>query len=158
MFTFITWSNVMLIRCLAVLSFAVLAVGLAHAAAPQTDDGKNIQGTWTAIAARQSGKPAPDEILKQMVIKLTKDAFILGTKEKEKSMKYRLDPTKKPREIDVSDAGIEIPGIYELTNDDLKICINTSGARNKSDKAVPRPTTFKGDEEGHVVLVLKRSK
>jgi uncharacterized protein (TIGR03067 family) len=64
---------------------------------------------------------------------------------------FRLDPTKKPKQIDMSDAA---RGIYELEGDTLKLCWDQRATTNG------RPTKFAHDKDKDTVhyFVLKREK
>jgi uncharacterized protein (TIGR03067 family) len=67
-----------------------------------------------------------------------------------RTMKFKLDPTKTPRQIDLEGNEIKRPGIYELNGNDLKICYDTKG--------IARPAQCKTEagNETVMLLVLKR--
>jgi uncharacterized protein (TIGR03067 family) len=69
---------------------------------------------------------------------------------------YRLDPSKKPKQIDLlGDMGtVQAQGIYELEKDHLKLCWD------RQFKTQGRPTKFVGAKEGNdpFLLVLIREK
>jgi uncharacterized protein (TIGR03067 family) len=69
-------------------------------------------------------------------------------------MKLKIDPTKKPKTIDLSSPQGQAmrlsQGIYLLEGDDLKICQSRAGAR---------PTEFKtGAGNATTLMILKRIK
>jgi uncharacterized protein (TIGR03067 family) len=76
-----------------------------------------------------------------------------GSDGKTEEANFTLDPSKKPKAIDVTpltgkDSGRALLGIYSIEGDTLKICVATG-------RRTPRPTKFKGGD-GVVFLVLKR--
>ena len=77
-------------------------------------------------------------------------------KDKEHKGTFKLDASKKPKQIDITPTdGDEkdkvIHGIYSLEKDELKICIA------RGDKE--RPTEFESKEgSGHMLVTLKRAK
>jgi uncharacterized protein (TIGR03067 family) len=91
---------------------------------------------------------------------ITKDKILLrGPKESGGKVLYKIDkvdPTKKPKQIDltlVQEKGEGKPalGIYELEGDDLKLLIGDPAPSPR------RPTAF-DSELGIVLFVLKRDK
>jgi uncharacterized protein (TIGR03067 family) len=123
-------------------------------------DGKSdkdlLQGPWRVVSAEVSGKKASADELKE----LQKDPMVfrgdrlIGRYEAD----YKLDPTKSPKEIDVTPATtpgtqkMTFRGIYRLDGDELTLCL---GSVPNGD----RPTGFTlkdGAKAG--VIVLKRMK
>jgi uncharacterized protein (TIGR03067 family) len=72
-------------------------------------------------------------------------------KGREEKSAFRLDSTKTPKQIDLSDSA---RGIYELDGDKLKLCWDQKGKENG------RPTKFAHDKDRATVhyYVLKREK
>jgi uncharacterized protein (TIGR03067 family) len=72
-------------------------------------------------------------------------------------MKYILNPSAKPKAIDLEGGGADggvAEGIYKLDGDELSICV-ISGMRNG--KAAPRPTEFKAsNDRKYALFVLKK--
>jgi uncharacterized protein (TIGR03067 family) len=109
-----------------------------------------IQGTWLAATGELGGKKYPDEVLKtiKLVIKDDKYTVTVGTKPDKGTLK--VDPTAKPRSIDITgtegpNKGKTILAIYELTGDTLRICYDLSG------KA--RPAEFQTKPDTKLFLV-----
>ena len=137
------------------LPLAVLVIliggGSAQEKKEADDNAKKIQGTWSVISIEPiDRKIVTDDDIKNFKIviegsKLTAD-FENGT------ITFKLDPSKKPKQIDLKRAGRDVVlGIYELDGDNLKLCTATS----KGD----RPTTFATDPDlTRKLLVLKRQK
>jgi len=151
-------------RAIAWLGFAL---GLSAAGAPPVDtgDAKAIQGTWMVDRATFDGIPekdVPPDLVKEttamrftfrsdeMTIKHPPGPPPFEKGRKEKSA-YRLDPSKNPKQIDLSDSA---RGIYELKGDTLKLCWDIRGKKNG------RPTKFGFDKDQATVVyyVLKREK
>ena len=64
---------------------------------------------------------------------------------------YKIDPSKKPRHIDLTVREKEINAIYEFKDDTLRICAGGPGDE--------RPTEFKSEEGGRSMLItLRREK
>src|SRR5262245_55443383 len=83
---------------------------------------KQLEGKWTPMSAEVDGKPIPSE-QKLADVEFKGDKFIgLGPE-----MTFTLDPSKKPGHIDlvakVGGMDIKAPAIYELTENELKLCI-----------------------------------
>ena len=129
----------------------------------KADDTKNdqekLQGTWEVTEFVMNGKPAPEEVCKEIKFVFSGDTIKLtgpgGIGKRE--FKFKLDPTKKPKAIDTipqegSFKGKTGPAIYELKGDTLKLCIP-----NK--ETTERPKEFKAPKGSNLGLfVLKRSK
>jgi len=113
------------------------------------DDAKEIEGTWKVVSHVQYGdlQPDPDTILLIGGGKIT----VIEGGEPHQTDRYRLDSNAWPRTIDITEArGDVYRGIYSLSGDDLKICID--GIRGTA-----RPTKFESKRGSDTVLfVLKR--
>src|SRR5215207_7688920 len=92
----------MMWRCLT-LAVCVTIPLLAQDADPTPPDAKRIQGTWSVVKGMKDGKPAPRELMDGKFI-INGDAISIkravGTGES--PVKYKLDPKKKPAEIDLT--------------------------------------------------------
>jgi uncharacterized protein (TIGR03067 family) len=121
------------------------------------EDKKNLQGAWKLMSFEVAGKGDDDtkDENRELVIEGDKITVMNEGKEVEQNS-FTLDPTKKPKCIDVTsltgeEKGKKRLGVYELDGDNLKICIE--------DKAETRPAEFKTKEGGNQILVvLKRVK
>jgi uncharacterized protein (TIGR03067 family) len=141
-----------------------LAVGLLLAAAPDPkDDARKdqeaLQGTWKVVSVEQGGK-AQDRAKESSVV-IEKDTLsvkggdyviVQGT--------FKLDPTKKPRTIDLTvtkghreeDKGKQAHGIYELDKGTLKWCTAEPG-----DEARPKEFASKEGTK-HMCITLRKEK
>ena len=148
----------------------LLMVSCLPAAEPSKDeqiekDRKQLEGSWIVVTATVPG--APQSVVDDM--KSTKYAFqgskvVLsgktGTGEIAKfDAAYELDPTKSPREITIfaggDDRKRESPGLYEISGDELKLCL-AIGTRVGGKDVISRPKGF--DSKDAALLVLKREK
>ena len=142
----------------------LLGAGLAQEASKGDHD--KIQGTWQVVSLEsrdslKTGQKIPEDKLKELKVVITKDKLVVRSgKEPKSDLTYKinkLDPTKKPKWIDlalVGKDGSEKPtgAIYELDGDQLKLCIGDPSPKPK------RPTEFEVAKLGLLVMVLKRDK
>jgi uncharacterized protein (TIGR03067 family) len=131
-------------------------VGLLGAADAPKDVLKQLEGTWVMVSGEEKGAALPEELLKTAQLTITGDkhtgrfgkSTIVGA--------HKLDPTKKPAEIDVMDTegpfkGKPMLGIYKLEGDQLTACFSAPG------KDRPKEFTTKSGT-GEFVHVWKRAK
>ncbi len=141
-------------------SYGILAVGLVLTAAGAQDDAakkdlESLQGVWQFVSLEVEGKGLPEDPDKpiKLIVKGNR-AIHPGREGKNKETIIRLDPSRKPKAIDMSplagpDKGKAALGIYAIDGDMLKICAGTLGK--------DRPTEFKAGKNV-VLMVLKREK
>ena len=137
-----------------VLSLAVMAIGLPLAAPAalagddKGDDAKRLQGTWVIDPATYKDEKDP-EIVKQMkAVQIIFDGDTLTVRRppgNEEKGGFALDPSKEPKQIDLSD---NAKGIYELDGDTLKLCWDADA------KANGRPAKFAADRAKDRVINL----
>jgi uncharacterized protein (TIGR03067 family) len=141
---------------------ALEAVNKARIEEADKEEKKGIEGRWLAEKTVSSGiEKGMDE--ERLLVIDGESVSWTYTKKKGNTGKsstinftYKLDPSKKPAEIDLSPTEGDFkdqifPGIYELDGDTLKLCRNQPGQK--------RPNEFvsnKGSDE--VLLILKRVK
>jgi uncharacterized protein (TIGR03067 family) len=88
---------------------------------------EKLQGTWTMAALEVDGKPVPEEKLKSSTLTIKGDKYIIKVKDDTHETIINLDPTKKPKEMDMTftegaNKDKVLKGIYELDGDTFKIC------------------------------------
>jgi uncharacterized protein (TIGR03067 family) len=127
------------------LTAALASVAGVYASAVKAADKEHtnqLLGTWVVVSGEEDGKPSPEEKIKGS--KMTVDGKTIKLSDKDDKqlwiLDYKLDPSKKPAEIDMTvaegqGAGKSSQGIYELEGDSLKLCYALPGA--------DRPKTFK---------------
>jgi uncharacterized protein (TIGR03067 family) len=129
--------------------FCVVGIAVSDATAARADDKaedvdkelKKFQGTWTVESVEAGGMEVPIELFKGMTVTFEGDKYIvkLGDEVIQKATQ-KLDPSKSPKAMDGTVAegphkGTVILGIYEISEDKLKICFDPEGKK--------RPTEFK---------------
>jgi len=126
-------------------------VGFAEDQGDKADKEQDLfQGTWQVIAFTEGGNKKDDNETAKLKLVVKSDAITLEDMGDAKHATFKMDSTKKPKQIDIiPEGGAEkIEGIYELTGDTLKICAKKGG---------PRPTEFKSEAGSETVLMeLKR--
>jgi uncharacterized protein (TIGR03067 family) len=138
----------------------VAALGLVFVAADdKKDDGKKdkekLAGTWTVVSMTLGGKE--NDKAKDGTMTFEGDTLTIKFDDKEHKATVKIDPEKKPKQIDVTPTdGPEkdkvLKGIYSLDKEELKLCVaHESGAE--------RPTEFESKENSQILLiVLKKGK
>jgi len=134
----------------------VAAAGCLLAAdAPKDDPAKKeqtqLQGAWIVVSAERGGK-ALDE-LKDSRVKVEGDKLTItvASKKKEETARFKLNPTTKPKQIDILEGQTAALGIYSLEGDTLTICWTKGG------KERPTALTTK-DQPTWMMVVFKREK
>lgn len=144
-------------------------------------DKPKIQGTWNLVSTSVDGKKAPGDKISGTQVVITESTFTVrsakGKKDQEHSIK--LDPSKMPKHIDMTDKrtssrkdakgeeskvekSTTVLGIYEVTEDELKICFGAPILRKNPEgkfEEAPgeRPTSYE-EKEGRICMVLRRAK
>jgi uncharacterized protein (TIGR03067 family) len=137
-------------------SALVLAAALSLGPDPGAAEAAKLQGTWAVLATEFRGRGVPGQGLDSQKVVFDGDTVTFHDGGKATKMRYKLDPTLKPRAIDyVPPEGKEkgpILGIYELDGDTLRLCWD-------QDRANGRPTDFLTRPGSDLnVWVLKRVK
>lgn len=138
------------------LLLAALAMSVSVSAPAQTNDAKDIQGTWLPTKAEIGGKPMGNDFITTTTLKLDNGKYLVTVAGHPDNGAYTIDPTLKPRTIDITgtegpNAGKKIPAIYELHGNTLRICYGLGG--------IARPTEFKSPTNTSCFLVTyKRQK
>jgi uncharacterized protein (TIGR03067 family) len=137
-------------HALIIVSFTAFTV----AGCKQDADLKGLQGVWLMTAAEADGvKVTPSEA--KWVFKDNTYTLKVGTMLQEGTV--TLDPTKKPKSIDLTvttgtDKGLTYRGIYKFVDDELLLCF-------PKDTKAERPKELSGNAgNGQTLTVLKRKK
>jgi uncharacterized protein (TIGR03067 family) len=141
---------------IAVLAVALVAGG--DKPDPAKADKEKMQGTWTMTESLRDGEEAiPEEDRKELRLTIKDNKRTIKVRDEVVSeATYTLDATTKPKGITIKvDTGPlkdkELPGIYELDGDKLKICLNLTGK--------DRPKEFKSENgSGTLLQVFQRVK
>ena len=148
---------------MATMVVVLLATPALQADDKEKDDAKSdhklIQGNWKRVERHINGKVRSEDMITKFALQITKAEMVanfkVGDAEREVKIKYKLDPSKTPKHIDVT---FERDGqsrtrksIYLLEGDTLKIC-----GKRESDE---RPTKIEAKEgDGQNIFVYKRVK
>jgi uncharacterized protein (TIGR03067 family) len=148
---------------LLAVSATAVSIGWATAAIDVKEDAvknelEKIAGAWQLVSSEKDGTNAPEEVVKEAKLIIAGDRYKLqrAGKTVEEGI-VRIDPTKKPKTIDIypmkPEAKVQM-GIYEWDGDDkLRVCCTHPGT------AQTRPSKFSTTEgTGHVMSVCKREK
>jgi uncharacterized protein (TIGR03067 family) len=138
------------------------AVLLLPAAVLQDDAAKKeldkLQGSWTATEYEYNGNKGDANFVKQIKLICKDDKYTqkIGDEVVEEGT-HKLDPTKKPKTMDITVTAGQEKGktqlaIYELEGDTFKICAAAHGAKER-----PKEFTAKAGS-GQLLIVLKRDK
>jgi uncharacterized protein (TIGR03067 family) len=132
------------------------------ALAADTDDAKTdlkaIQGAWQVVEVATADGLVPADEIKGAKVTIKDNKLTLeGLDKEKKEFTFKLDPSTKPKSVDLISLdgtfkGQTTLGIYALDGDSLKFCLG-----NQESKV--RPKAFKADKESDLlVLSLKRVK
>lgn len=140
-----------------------LTVGVLLAADAPDDlvkkEKERLQGTWQIVTAEEDGK-ANKQVSGFFIFK--DDKLTISTTNDKKSIdsEYRLDPGKKPKEIDFSTT---IEGktkvqqaIYSVIDDELRLCVGVYKLKDNVVIEPVRPNQF--DSTVGLLITLKREK
>ena len=138
-----------------------VAVGLLVAADAPKDDAKNdlkkFQGTWQVTTMEVDGQKMPAEEAKNFQVIIKGDKYTLKNMDNIVSEgTVKLDPSKKPRAIDITPMegdgkGQSMLGIYEIDSETQKVCYAQPDQK--------RPAKFVSEAgSGNTLIVLKKAK
>lgn len=128
----------------------------AQMAAPSPETAAEIEklkGAWKAGQVQKDGAEHPEYVQAGMQMIFTGNTMTIGVGDDPASKTtsfYRLDPTKNPKEIDLTDSSGQPSGkgIYLLDGEKLTLCTSTAD----------RPATFATKQgDGLQLVVLKKA-
>lgn len=144
-------------RYIPLVAAACLCIAADETKPDAKKDVDQLQGMWQVVAIEHNGAKVEAKEAKQLKFIFTdkKLAVDRGSKEIHEAL-YKLNPTAKPKTIDVSfvsgpDEGKTLQGIYELNGDSLKICWSEKGTK-RPDKLATTP------DSARTLHTLKRAK
>src|SRR5205085_9020192 len=95
----------------------------------------------------------PDKKAEEVKSFTIKDGTIaINDGKRDQTVKFTLDPSKKPAEIDIADGTRTVKGIYQTKDTDKGLELTIAFSRDT------RPKDFKGEGENDIVLKLLRKK
>jgi RNA polymerase sigma factor (sigma-70 family) len=157
---FLNKLRVVTAAALMVALLGVSAVLLAQAG-NQADDNPNadrqrIQGTWKVVSVKDGGREPPPKEVEGATMMIAKDTLVLNLPDGKKlEATYHIDPSRKPRWIDVTDNRSKrtMLGLYRLNQDDLTLVLDEGGERGRS-------TDFVSEQgsPNDLLMVLRRER
>lgn len=140
-----------------------LGLILSHETGARADDKadvekelKKFQGAWTFEYVEADGKEVPAAEFKGMTVTFEGDKYTVKKGDDViQAATLKLDLSKSPRIFDAtvadgSNKGAVILGIYEFSEETLKVCFDPEGKK--------RPTEFKRGTGSQTLVVHKRVK
>jgi len=100
-----------------------------------------LEGTYTLVSTEQAGMKIEGEQAKKLKLVIKDKKWTVYINDKvSTSATFTIDPAKKPRTVDMTgtmggDKGKKYLAIYELTGDNLKVCIGDTKARPRAFEA-----------------------
>jgi uncharacterized protein (TIGR03067 family) len=146
------WRIPMNVRSLSGVMICFLLGAQAQQQDPAKEELAKLQGTWQMLSVEAGGKEMKGVKLETIAIKGNKFTGLGGASD---SLTIRLDPTRKPKEIDLIREKDERKwmGIYSLEGDDLKLCMALV-AKGEEQK---RPTDFDNNKV-QMLITASRAK
>jgi uncharacterized protein (TIGR03067 family) len=123
-----------------------------------TDDKTSLQGLWQAQSVVVGGKDVSQEAAKFIQFIFREDKVIIKGnfgKDSTEECVYKIDSTKSPKHLDILPPSPSEPilAIYELNNDELKICVRRSPSPEESGE---RPKTFETKSDANLTLIISK--
>jgi len=116
-------------------------------------DREKIRGTWRMVSLEVNGEKAPQELIKTITYTFTKDKYMVKLGDKITTAgTYRLDPTKRPKWMEVTYEKTAEISIYELEGNILKICTSEQNSKDRPVEFATKPNSKQS------LFVLKREK
>jgi uncharacterized protein (TIGR03067 family) len=131
-----------------VLLAVVFASASVVAGGDAQGDLKKFAGTWSVESAQKGGKEGPERDIKELRFVFSGDKLTLKFGEKAMEGSFKIDPSKKPRQFDITLKDKTGQGIYRFKGDKLELCISDP------DGGEARPTEFKSAEGSRTILFL----
>lgn len=129
-------------------------------AAPSPEDLEKelgrLEGTWKFTSIQADGTKLADDVVRGARLRIAGKRFTFRVDKELHDGIINVDPTQKPKTIDVTftsgiDKGKSALGIYELSGDQFRVCIGIVGKE--------RPKEFKSTpKSGHVLEMMIRDK
>ncbi|WP_439626652.1 TIGR03067 domain-containing protein [Gemmata sp.] len=142
-------------KLIAAAAFLALAAPVLRAD-ERADAAKKLDGKYEVVSVLVNGKPDDKKKDEAKGVEIKDGTLSIKGEKRTESVKFALDPSKKPAHIDLSVGPDEkVLGLYEAKETDkgLELVITFSKGLTKD-----RPKDFKGEGEDMMVLTLLRKK
>src|SRR5205085_3256803 len=116
-----------------------------------------MKGTWKVASGERNGAAlANEDPLKTLILTVAGDKYTAKVGDENEAGTIKLDPSKKPKQIDLSitegqDKGKKQFGLYSIEGDTLKVCF----APTENER--PKDMTAKEGTD-NILITLKREK
>lgn len=137
-----------------------VAAGLLLAADAKDDavkkDLKLFEGTWKVASVEADGTKLPEDTYKEWKLVCKGDEFAFTDSNGTQKGVFKIDPTKKPKTLDVvfkegDNKGMTMLGLYEIDNETFRACFKPGTEE--------RPAEFTAKQgTGQLVEILKKEK
>lgn len=115
------------------------------------NDLQQLQGKWIPVEIIANGKTLEEDVLKAIAVTIKEKSYKTELPDGQDEGTFKINDSASPKTMDLSsDAGKEIPAIYEVSGDTLKACYTLNGGG--------RPSEFKSTEDSENVLVTYKRK
>jgi uncharacterized protein (TIGR03067 family) len=117
-------------------------------------DQEKLQGNWVLVSGERDGEQFPEDVVKSLKRTMKDNAFTVFRDDQTLAEgAFTLDPSKKPKTIDLQLKGGDKPvhGIYELDGDTFRICYSAPGEQRPTELATKA-------DSGRTLAVWKRAK
>jgi uncharacterized protein (TIGR03067 family) len=109
-----------------------------------------IQGDWVAVELVANGDKASASDLAGLKLNVKGKEFSADVPDGQQQGTLKLDESTSPKSLKVTtQSGDEVPGIYEITADTLRVCYAVNGSR---------PAQFKSTDASGVTLITFKRK
>jgi uncharacterized protein (TIGR03067 family) len=143
---------------------ALLAAGLllgADAKEEAAKETKKLQGTWSVTAVKVGGKALPEKDFMgdRLVIKGNLLRMINEKKKGGPEFTFTIDPSKKPKHIDMTDTKQKktVPCIYTLEGDEFRMCIPLV-EKGKKEPMLKRPESVDAKDKPQICFTARKQK
>ena len=142
----------------SLLISAFLLTFITKAGPVAADDKDSLQGVWLAQSMESDGNSAPKEAVERMRFTFKEDTLLVKgnfNDDREEQCTYKIDAKQSPKHLDFTPPKQDKPilGIYEIKDDQLKLCLRHGGSSGG------RPSEFSAKRDsGMVLMVFKRNK
>lgn len=143
-------------KLIAAAAFLALAAPVLFADEKAADAAKKLDGKYEVVSVLVGGKPDDKKKDEAKGVEIKDGTLSIKGEKRTETVKFTLDPSKKPAHIDLSVGPEEkVLGLYEAKETDkgLELVITFSKGLSKE-----RPKDFKGEGEDAMVLTLLRKK
>lgn len=115
------------------------------------NDMEQLQGKWIPVEIIADGKKLEDDVVKNILVTIKENSYKTELSNGQDEGTFKINTSASPKQMDLSsDAGKEIPAIYEVSGDTLKACYTLDGGG--------RPSEFKSGEDSKNIFVTYKRK